>query len=57
MVKEREEDNIKTWKKLYGDYEFFDPKYYHLVIDTFSSGPLETVGKVLDRLGFKNKKL
>ena len=57
MIKEREEDNIKTWKKLYGDYEFFDPKYYHLVIDTFSSGPLETVGKVLDRLGFKNKKL
>jgi len=56
MIKEREQDNIKTWKKLYGDYDFFDPKYYHLVIDTYSSGPLETVGKVLDRLGFKNKK-
>jgi cytidylate kinase len=55
MIKEREEDNLKTWKKIYGDFDFFDPKYYHLVIDTYSSGPLETVGKVLDRLGFKNK--
>lgn len=55
MIKEREEDNIATWKKLYGDYDFFDPKYYHIVIDTYSSGPLETVGKVLDRLGFKHK--
>ena len=56
MIKEREEDNFNTWKKLYGDFDFFDPKYYHLVIDTYSSGPLETVGKVLDRLGFKNRK-
>jgi len=56
MIKEREEDNLKTWQKLYGKFEFFDPKYYHLVIDTYSSGPLETVGKVLDRLGFINKK-
>lgn len=55
MIKEREEDNFATWKKLYGDYNFFDPKYYHLVIDTYSSGPLETVGKVLDKLGFKHK--
>jgi cytidylate kinase len=56
MIKEREEDNLKTWKKIYGDFDFFGPKYYHLVIDTYSSGPLETVGKVLDRLGFKNKR-
>lgn len=56
LIKEREVDNFKTFKKLYGDYNFFDPKYYHLVIDTYSSGPLETVGKVLDRLGYKNHK-
>ncbi|MCS7093356.1 MAG: cytidylate kinase family protein [Patescibacteria group bacterium] len=54
MIKEREIDNLKTWRKIYGDYDFFDPKYYHLVIDTYSSGPLETVGKVLDRLGYKH---
>ena len=37
-------------------YDFFDPKYYHLVIDTYSSGPNETVGIVLDKLGFTNGK-
>lgn len=55
IIKEREENNFLTWKKIYGDYNFFDKKYYHLIIDTYSSGPLETVGKVLDALGFINK--
>lgn len=54
FIKEREEINFKTWHKIYGKYNYFDPKYYHLVIDTYSSGPLETVGRVLDKLGFKN---
>ena len=40
--------------EIYGDYNFFDPKYFHLIIDTYSSGPLETVGKVLDKLGYKH---
>lgn len=53
IIKEREEDNFKTWKKIYGDFDFFNPKYYHLIIDTYSSGPLETVGRVLDFLGYK----
>lgn len=56
MIKEREEDNFKTWKKLYGDFNFFDPQYYQLVIDTYSSGPMETLGKVLDALGFSPNK-
>lgn len=55
MIKEREENNFQTWKKIYGDYNFFDPQYYHLLIDTYSSGPLETVGKVLDALGYNIK--
>lgn len=55
FIKEREKGNFKTWQKIYGQYNFFDPKYYHLVIDTYSSGPLETVGKVLDKLGYHNK--
>jgi len=54
LIKEREEVNFKEWKRIYGDYNFWDPKYYHLIIDTYSSGPLETVGKVLDRLGFNH---
>lgn len=54
-MKQREEENILKWKKLYGDYSFWDPKYYDLVIDTYSCGPMETMGKVLDKLGYKQK--
>ena len=53
-IKAREEGNFIEWKRIYGNYDFFDPQYYHLVIDTYSSGPNETVGKVLDNLGYKN---
>ena len=35
------------------DYDFWHPKYYDLVIDTYSSGQMETVGKVLDKLAYK----
>lgn len=55
FIKTREEENINKWKKLYGDHDFWNPKFYDLVIDTYSSGPLETVGKVLDSLGYKGK--
>lgn len=55
-IKEREDVNFKEWKRIYGNYNFFDKKYYHLVIDTYSSGQLETVGKVLDKLGFSTGK-
>ncbi|OGK16362.1 hypothetical protein A2774_02810 [Candidatus Roizmanbacteria bacterium RIFCSPHIGHO2_01_FULL_39_12c] len=54
LIKERKEDNFRHWKKIYGDFDFFSPKYFHLTIDTYSSGPLETAGKVLDKLGYKN---
>lgn len=52
-IKQREEENIKKWKKLYGNYDFWDPKYFDLVINTYKSGQLETVGKVLDEIGYK----
>lgn len=52
LIKKREEENFKKWRQLYGDYDFFDPKYYHIIIDTYSSGPLETTGQVLDILGY-----
>jgi cytidylate kinase len=51
QIIKREKGNIVKWKKLYGNYDFWNPKYYDLVIDTYSSGPHETVGKVLDKLG------
>jgi len=49
-IKQREEENEKKWKKLYGDYNFWDSKYFDIIIDTYSSGPIETLGKVLDKL-------
>jgi cytidylate kinase len=51
-IKERQEENFKEWRRIYGDYDFFSPEYYHLVIDTYSSGPEETVQIVLDKLGY-----
>ncbi|OGK56112.1 hypothetical protein A3J15_01825 [Candidatus Roizmanbacteria bacterium RIFCSPLOWO2_02_FULL_38_10] len=49
----RERENFNKWKKIYGEVDFFNESWYHLVIDTLSSGPLETVGKVLDKIGYK----
>lgn len=54
-IKQRETENITKWQKLYGSYDFWHPKYYDLVIDTYSSGQMETLGKVLDKLGYKGK--
>ncbi len=54
-IKKREEENIAKWKKLYGDHDFWGQDHYDLVIDTFSSGPMETLGKVLDKLGYRSK--
>lgn len=50
-IREREEVNFKEWKRIYGDYNFWDQKYYHLIIDTYEFGQMETVQKVLDELG------
>lgn len=56
LIKEREEKNITKWKRLYGDHDFWDPEKYDIVIDTYSTGPMETVGKVLDALGYVDSK-
>jgi cytidylate kinase len=57
FIKKREVENFKIWHKIYGKYNYWDPKYYHVAIDTYSSGPLETVGIVLDKLGYDNGKI
>ena len=54
-LKQREEENITKWKKLYGDYNFWNSEYYDLIIDTYSTGPMQTLGKVLDKMGYKVK--
>lgn len=51
---EREQKNLTKWKRMYGTVDFWNPKLYDLVIDTYSSGPMETLGKVLDKLGYRN---
>ena len=53
FVKQREGNNVQLYKRLYGDYNFWDPQYYQLVIDTYSHSQDETVHKVLDALGYK----
>lgn len=57
FIREREETNMIEWRKIYGENDFWDKKYYHVFIDTYSNGPNETVGKVLDALGFDPKKM
>ncbi len=55
FIKQREAENETKWKKLYGDHDFWNPNsgYYDLVIDTYSSGPMQTLGRVLDKLHSK----
>lgn len=52
-IRQREEDNFKEWKRLYGDFNFWNPDYYHLIIDTYANGPQETVQLVLEKLGYE----
>ena len=55
FIEEREEDNIRTFKRIYNAVDIFNSKYYQLVTDTYSLGPLETAGKVLDKMGYQAK--
>ena len=54
-IKNREKENITKWKELYGNYDFWAPKYFDLVIDTYETGPIETLGMVLDKIGYEDK--
>lgn len=51
-LEERERENITKWKRMYGVTDFWDPKYYDLVINTYSHGPKETLDLVLQALGY-----
>lgn len=52
----RENANLGKWKRMYGVEDYWDPKYYDLVINTYSHGPKETLGLVLQALGYYNGK-
>ncbi len=55
LINDREKGNFEKYKHLYGDYNFWDPKYYHIVLDTYSMGQRETTEKVLETLGYHRK--
>lgn len=54
-IKQRESENTDKWSILYGKHNFWNPKYFDLIIDTYKTGPLETLKKVLDKIGYDNK--
>lgn len=51
-LRQREDANIGKWKRMYGVTDYWDPKYYDLVINTYSHGPKETLNLVLQALGY-----
>lgn len=55
-LRDREETNVGKWKRMYGVEDFWDPKHYDLVINTYSHGPAETLDLVLQALGYYTAK-
>lgn len=51
-IREREEANLTKWKRMYSVEDFWDPKYYDMVINTYAHGPIETLNLVLQALGY-----
>lgn len=53
-LKDREETNLKKWSTMYSvpPTDFWDPKHYDLVINTYTHGPKETLNLVLQALGY-----
>ena len=51
-LRTRENANLGKWKRMYGTTDFWDPKHYDLIINTYSHGPKETLNLVLQALGY-----
>ncbi len=51
-LKDREDTNLSKWERMYKVSDFWDPKYYDLVVNTYSHGPTEAVNIVLQALGY-----
>ena len=54
LIRERERQNKEKWQAIYGNHDFWDPKRYDLVIDTYSASKDEAVRLVLEKLGYKS---
>lgn len=55
-IRKREEGNLSKWSRIYKvpETDFWDTKYYDLVINTYSHGPKETLDIVLQAMGYYN---
>jgi cytidylate kinase len=53
-LRERQQANFAKWKRMYHTNDFWDPKHFDLVINTYSHGPKETLDIVLQALGYYN---
>lgn len=51
-LRDREEANLTKWERMYKVNDFWDPKHYDLVINTYSHGPQEALDLVLQALGY-----
>lgn len=51
-LREREESNLAKWERMYKTRDFWDPKYYDLVINTYSHSQKETLDLVLQALRY-----
>ncbi len=51
-MKTREEENLIKWEKLYQTRDFWNPKFYDLIIDTYKNGPTETLEITLKAFGY-----
>lgn len=43
----RQTANFTKWERMYGVTDFWDPKYYDIVVNTYSTGPKETLDIVI----------
>lgn len=50
----REESNLGKWSAMYNvdQKDFWDPKYYDLIINTYAHGPKQTLDLVLQAMGY-----
>lgn len=51
-IRKREKENLAKWKRMYHVNDFWDPKHYDLIINTYSHSPQETLNLVLQALGY-----
>jgi cytidylate kinase len=49
-IETRESENFKKWKRIYQVSDFWDPKYYDLIIDTYANSKEQTLARTLEAL-------